>query len=187
MLANGYKIIYNPLSKHANKYGYMFEHILIAEEKLGRELKDGEVVHHRDLNRVNNNPENLIVFKTKADHTSFHHHNCDEKLLIQLDDQSYIVNYLKCDICPICLCKKDKNAKICINCFKKAGPSNQIITSEILSREKLKKLIRTKSFVEIGKLYGVTDNAIRKWCDKYNLPRTKKEIKKYSDTEWENI
>ena len=29
------------------------------------------------------------------------------------------------------------------------------------------------SFVEIGKKYGVSDNAIRKWCKKYNLPYKK--------------
>ena len=43
------------------------------------------------------------------------------------------------------------------------------------------------SFVAIGKKYGVSDNAIRKWCDKYNLPRKVSEIKKYSDKDWEKI
>jgi bacterioferritin-associated ferredoxin len=55
------------------------------------------------------------------------------------------------------------------------------------SREELKQLIRTTSFTAIGTQFGVTDNAIRKWCDEYNLPRTKKEIKKYSDKDWELI
>ena len=55
------------------------------------------------------------------------------------------------------------------------------------TREELKDLIRSKPFTTIGQLYKVSDNAIKKWCDSYNLPRTKKEIKTYSDTEWENI
>jgi len=42
-------------------------------------------------------------------------------------------------------------------------------------------------FTQIGKEFNVTDNAIRKWCDKYKLPRTKKEINKYTDEEWERI
>ena len=33
----------------------------------------------------------------------------------------------------------------------------------------------------------MTDNAIRKWCIKFNLPKTKKEIKSYSNEEWELI
>lgn len=55
------------------------------------------------------------------------------------------------------------------------------------NREELKLLIRTTAFTTIGKQYGVSDNAIRKWCDSYNLPRKVSEIKKYSDKEWKNI
>ena len=52
------------------------------------------------------------------------------------------------------------------------------------SREELKEMIRTESFTAIGKKYGVSDNAIRKWCDGYCLPRTKTAINKYSDKDW---
>lgn len=58
---------------------------------------------------------------------------------------------------------------------------------ERCSREELKALIRTTSFVQIGNNFGVSDNAIRKWCDYYKLPRRKKDIKVYSNEEWENI
>lgn len=54
-------------------------------------------------------------------------------------------------------------------------------------REILKNLIRNDSFLSIGKQYGVTDNAIRKWCKVYGLPYKVSEIKKTSDEEWENI
>ena len=56
-----------------------------------------------------------------------------------------------------------------------------------INRGELKDMIRTKPFTSIAKDFGVSDNAIRKWCDKYNLPRTKKEINKYTDEEWNNI
>lgn len=55
------------------------------------------------------------------------------------------------------------------------------------TRVELKKLIRMYSFVQIGKKYGVSDNTIRKWCDNYNLPRRVKDIKQYTDEEWEKI
>ena len=61
------------------------------------------------------------------------------------------------------------------------------ITKKPASREELKKLIREESFVAIGKNFGVSDNAIRKWCINYNLPTRKKDIKSYSDEEWINI
>ena len=49
------------------------------------------------------------------------------------------------------------------------------------------KLFRNDSFLSIGKQYGVTDNAIRKWCKVYGLPYKVSKIKKISDEEWENI
>lgn len=55
------------------------------------------------------------------------------------------------------------------------------------TREVLKKKIRTMSFLQIGKEYYVSDNAIRKWCDTYGLPRHASEIKSISDEDWEKI
>ena len=55
------------------------------------------------------------------------------------------------------------------------------------SREELKFLIRKYPFTKIAERYSVTDNAVRKWCDKYKLPRKMKEIKSYSEEEWVEI
>lgn len=55
------------------------------------------------------------------------------------------------------------------------------------SRDKLKEEIRTESFKELGRKYGVVDNTIRKWCKKYNLPSKKKEIEQISDEDWDKI
>ena len=80
---------------------------------------------------------------------------------------------------------KDGRTIRCAECAAKA----RIIPVEKLplTREELKQLIRTTPFTKIGEKYGVTDNAIRKWCDKFNLPRNKSVINSYSDSEWENI
>ena len=67
-------------------------------------------------------------------------------------------------------------------CHKCSGRAQRHI--DMLDREELKSLIRTTSFLQIGKQYGVSDNAIRKWCEKYNLPFLKKEIKNLTDEEW---
>ena len=55
------------------------------------------------------------------------------------------------------------------------------------TRQELKTLIRTLPFTQIGIIYGVSDNSIRKWCDKYNLPRKKKDIEEYTDEQWSKI
>lgn len=55
------------------------------------------------------------------------------------------------------------------------------------SREELKQLIRNTPFSTIGRMFGVSDNAIRKWCDYYELPRRIKDINLISDKDWESI
>lgn len=54
-------------------------------------------------------------------------------------------------------------------------------------REELKDMIRELPFTQIGKGFGVSDNAVRKWCDTEKLPRKSKEIKSYSDEEWSKL
>lgn len=56
-----------------------------------------------------------------------------------------------------------------------------------LTKEILKEEIRTTSFTKLSKKYNVSDNTIRKWCKRYNLPYKSSEIKSYSDEEWEKI
>lgn len=67
----------------------------------------------------------------------------------------------------------------CIECNAKTR-----ITEKPVSREELKSLIRVEPFTKIGEKFGVSDNAIRKWCSSYNLPTKKKDIKAYSEEEW---
>ncbi len=47
-------------------------HRIVAEEKIGRKLKKGEVVHHIDGNKQNNTPDNLMVFSSQAEHARWH-------------------------------------------------------------------------------------------------------------------
>lgn len=86
------------------------------------------------------------------------------------------------------------------NCYQNCGKEisyNAVYCqecSQVLSRkvdrpkrQELKELIRSKPFTQIGKIYGVTDNAIRKWCKQYDLPSKTGDIKKFTDIEWSNI
>lgn len=48
------------------------QHRVVAEKKLGRKLKKGEIVHHIDGDKHNNKPENLEVM-TQSQHAKEHH------------------------------------------------------------------------------------------------------------------
>ena len=44
----------------------------IAEGKIGRKLKEGEIVHHEDGDSTNDDPENLHVCKDQSEHMFLH-------------------------------------------------------------------------------------------------------------------
>lgn len=50
------------------------QHRIVAEKKIGRPLKKGEIVHHIDENKHNNEPENLEVM-TQSEHIKLHLHS----------------------------------------------------------------------------------------------------------------
>lgn len=56
---------------YAKRFGRA-EHRVVAEEILQRELHPGEVVHHIDGNKRNNDPDNLMVFVSQGEHARFH-------------------------------------------------------------------------------------------------------------------
>ena len=106
-----------------------------------------------------------------------------EDVAKQLLDQLEITKHGQKHFCQ--RCGKEIPTRDAIYC-----PDCNYIMSRIVerpSREELKILIREKPFTQIGEMYGVTDNAIRKWCDAEGLPRKKTDINKMTDEEWEKI
>ncbi len=69
---NGYIMI--KVSEHpfSNTQGYIQEHRLKVEAKIGRYLTKEEKIHHLDENRINNNINNLMLFKNDSEHQKFH-------------------------------------------------------------------------------------------------------------------
>jgi hypothetical protein len=68
--AKGYIYAYAPDHPRASN-GYVFEHILVAEKKLGRYLLPGETPHHKNFIKDDNRPENIEILSAK-DHGRLH-------------------------------------------------------------------------------------------------------------------
>lgn len=98
--------------------------------------------------------------------------------------QTQFVSHRKKHFCSICGKEINYRNKLCRKCYEQNMPRRSRNTP---TREELKRQIRSMSFLKIAKEYGVSDNAIRKWCKKYNLPFRTKDIKSISDDDWIKI
>lgn len=67
-----YTRIWKPSHPRADSLGYVLEHILNAEKKLGRAIASTEVVHHINGRKNDNRPENLIICKNQTEHLKIH-------------------------------------------------------------------------------------------------------------------
>ena len=111
--------------------------------------------------------------------------NCNQQLETTGARNPNRKNFEKKYYCCDCGKEISKGSTRCEKCYA----FTQIVPLEDMpvTREELKQLIRTQPFTQIGQKFKMSDNAVRKWCDKFSLPRTKKEINSYSDEEWDKI
>lgn len=173
MYIGQYKGVYLPSHHKANKDGGVYEHIVIAEQKLGRPLKDLEVVHHIDGDKDNNAPDNLAVFATKSDHTSYHQRK-DAPIVIDSEGVWHCTPYGigNCVQCGAVLSRP--KVTLCKRCAaRKRGLENRKFN---VTKDELKLLIVQYPMTKIASMYSVSNNAIKKRCKSYGLPCTRKDI-----------
>lgn len=165
---------------HWNSQGYLIPIECCTDKNKQKFLRLGnaEDYHNNNLNAMYGKDYEIDVILDGIDETI-----SSNKITIETaNHREACKNNLTLNVCIECGKPIGKAATRCIDCYKK-----HIHPLDIPTKEELKTLVRTTSFTKIGEKYGRSDNAIRKWCDYYNLPRKKADIVKITDEDWLNI
>lgn len=69
---NGYICVLRPEHPRADSKGYVYEHILMAEDAIGKPLPLGSEVHHRNEIKSDNRNDNFIICQDHSYHMLIH-------------------------------------------------------------------------------------------------------------------
>lgn len=167
---NGYVVVEYPEHPKAFDTGSgiigVYEHILIAEQEvLGRDIRDGEVVHHLDEVKNNNSPDNLLVLSNPMHvklHSWMNKNNIEptEKYKNRIDRG--------CVRCVVCEIPIEPNLKFCShNCANDFSRSQK----ERPDKQTLEKLLWEKPTTHIAKDFGVSDKTIENLSKSYEIEK----------------
>ncbi len=170
---NGYVVVEYPEHPKAFDTGTgiigVYEHVLIAESKIiDRPLLEGEVVHHMDLNRSNNSPDNLLVL-TNPMHTKLH--GWMDKNVIQAKEKYQTRTELGCIRCLNCELPISPELTYCSQSCFNTHSSNQQLRAVRPSKEELHTMLWEKPTTEVAKEFGVSDVSIAKWAKAYEIEK----------------
>ena len=68
----GYVSVMAPGHPRADRYGYVYEHVVVAEKALGRYMPDKSEVHHVSKVKGDNRGSNLVICQDHAYHALLH-------------------------------------------------------------------------------------------------------------------
>lgn len=143
----GYICFYDKEHPLSTTDGRVFYHRHVASIKVGRWLTHEEIVHHIDENKLNNNPDNLLIL-SNTEHTRLH-------ITGSIEDKRLV---LSCPVCKLSFKQKDITQTACsVPCANKNMVKNKTITKELLNS-----LIPITSWKDLGKMFGYSDVGIKK-------------------------
>lgn len=154
---DGYKLIGHAYKGERRKT--LKVHRLVLQTFSPIENMDKMDVNHKDGDKENNELENLEWVT--------HLENIRHAIETGLTPKRTRVIYTKiCSNCSKEFSHIEKGIKYCsVSCSDTSRRK-----AERPNSEELYEMLSTNSFSNVGKLYNVSDNAVRKWCKQYNIP-----------------
>ena len=149
---------------------YKLIHRLVAEAFLCKPKETYEINHINHV-RDDNRKENL--------EWCTHSQNMIDAAIFENDNYKDSHNYHGTHKCIDCGKLISYQALRCRKCSSKIAPKSYKIGHSLSANEVSESLKRNNgNFTRASKEFNMTDNALRKWCKKYNLPAHSKDWKK---------
>ena len=157
---------------------FVREHVIVAEKKIGHKLTNGEVVHHIGRNKFNNDPSNLMIFASNTDHSAFH-----KGVPIYEENGVWKANFdsrkYTCQECGKQFVSKFRRQNKRIFCSYECANKAQRRIKNFSKDELFNLIIQEKgNFLSVGRILGITDNAVRKHCKRLGIPYHSMEYRK---------
>ncbi len=173
-VVNGYRLVFLPdhpkAMTNANWLGYVYEHVVVVEKRMGRSLTKDEVVHHLDGNRSNNHLDNLLVIDRGQHHKLHAWINRGAPGMETLRRNGINSTNAKEKEPTYCKCGTLLQTGQDTYCSRQCvGLSQRKIIHP--DAETLKKELLTESYLALGKKYGVSNNAVKKWALQYGFSK----------------
>jgi len=190
-LLMGYKYFYDsthPLAYGCN--GCILYHRHIMSIHLNRWIKKHELVHHINENKLDNRIENLRL-TNRSEHGKIHRKpkigfracKCGQTFISKTSikcpkcrRKTRKANPLYYNICPQCHCVFETTHKYQRFCSQDCSHVEQ--KRFIISKEELTNLIQQLPMTKIGKMFGVSDTAIKKRCISLGIDLNNRKYKK---------
>jgi hypothetical protein len=172
IISNNYVMIEKENNSNSDKKPLFenleYEHRAVAEEMLGRRLKEGEEVHHLDENRSNNSPDNLLVLSGPM-HVKLHAW-LNKNVVSPKPEYEKRIS-LGCVRCLLCEKPIDGDRTFCSLEHSTEHSIKNEKRYEHPTKEALEKLVWQKPTTKIAESFGVSDKAIEKLCKKLDVEK----------------
>lgn len=161
----GYEIV--PISIDGVKYNERVHRLVLQTFRPHKNFGEMDV-NHKDGVKTNNNLENLEWMTHKENIR----HAWKTGLMGEIKPKEF-GNCAECDN------RFEKLKRVSKYCSVECSNKGDRKVKDRPDSEELYELLKDNPFTKVGEMYGVSDNAVRKWCKSYGIPTKSSYYRKY--------